>query len=101
MAQADASIRNVHALRIATKRLRYRVELAGDVGERRAAEVLPWLEKLQDAIGRWHDRQVLREVAGHAGKRDGLRDRGGLREIFALSGRTKERDALTGWTATE
>jgi CHAD domain-containing protein len=101
MARADASIRNLHALRIATKRLRYRVELAGDVGERRAAEVLPWLEKLQDAIGRWHDRQLLREVAGHPAKGDRLWDRGGLREIFALSRRTKERDALTGWIAKE
>lgn len=59
-AEACPSAAKLHELRIATKRLRYRMELARDVGEREAAEALPWLEKLQETIGRWHDRHILR-----------------------------------------
>jgi CHAD domain-containing protein len=99
-ARADPSVRNVHALRIATKRLRYRVELARDLGERPARDVLPLLEELQDAIGRWHDRQVLRELSGRGTKRGGLRDSADLTEILASARRTKESGVLKVWTAS-
>lgn len=100
VARADPHVRNVHALRIATKRLRYRVELAGDLGEPRARAVLPWLEKLQDAIGRWHDRHVLRNLTRDAKKRSKPRDLEELTEILALGRKAKERDALKAWIAT-
>lgn len=58
-AQADGSIQNIHALRIQTKRLRYRVELARDLGATEAPALIQWFKLLQDRLGHWHDRQEL------------------------------------------
>ncbi len=51
--------KNVHAFRIETKRLRYRIELIRDLGVQDTAEPLKWLTSLQEALGEWHDRLEL------------------------------------------
>ena len=58
-ATADRSISNIHALRIQTKRLRYRVELTRDLGAHEAPALIQWFKLLQDRLGHWHDRQEL------------------------------------------
>ncbi len=58
-ASADRSVQNIHALRIQTKRLRYRVELARDLGAKEAPALIQWFKLLQDRLGHWHDRQGL------------------------------------------
>ncbi len=58
-AQADRSVQNIHALRIQTKRLRYRIELARDLGSEEAQALIGWFKLVQDRLGRWHDRQEL------------------------------------------
>jgi len=58
-ARAERSVQNIHALRIQTKRLRYRVELARDLGATQALALIQWFKLLQDRLGRWHDRQEL------------------------------------------
>jgi CHAD domain-containing protein len=58
-AMEDRSVQNVHALRIQMKRLRYRVELARDLGSDDARAVIQWFKSMQDRLGRWHDRQEL------------------------------------------
>jgi len=59
LAMADRSVRNIHALRIQMKQLRYRVELARDLGAEEARPLIKWFKSLQDRLGRWHDRQEL------------------------------------------
>ncbi len=58
-AQETRAAQDVHALRIATKDLRYRTELLYDLGDKPMKVQLKRLAELQDAIGSWHDRQVL------------------------------------------
>jgi CHAD domain-containing protein len=65
-AQETGAVDDLHAFRIATKDLRYRTELLYDVGHRQLKPQLKWLADLQDAIGVWHDRQVLHEAVAAA-----------------------------------
>jgi CHAD domain-containing protein len=65
-AQDTQAVNDLHAFRIATKDLRYRTELLYDVGHRQLKPQLKWLADLQDAIGVWHDRQVLHEAVAAA-----------------------------------
>jgi CHAD domain-containing protein len=58
-AQETRATADLHALRIATKALRYRIELLYDLGYKDLRTRLKWLEDLQEALGAWHDRQVL------------------------------------------
>ncbi len=53
----DAS--DLHALRIAAKRLRYTIEVAADLEISGSVEVLDWLRRLQGKLGDWHDAEVL------------------------------------------
>ena len=52
---------SLHALRIATKRLRYRGELLADLGKRALKSPLKALKEFQTLIGDWHDRYILLE----------------------------------------
>jgi CHAD domain-containing protein len=61
-ATRTASVANVHAMRIATKRLRYHCEIAAAVSEASAKDVQSWTRDLQEALGDWHDQQVLHEL---------------------------------------
>jgi CHAD domain-containing protein len=56
--QADA-----HYFRIKTKRLRYRMELARDLGNKELLLPLNWLKWLQDSLGQCHDRAELARIA--------------------------------------
>ena len=49
----------VHAVRIASKKLRYTLELAGDTGEAAAKQSVRRLKEIQDVLGRLHDFEVL------------------------------------------
>ena len=60
-AKARPKPKEVHALRIAGKRLRYRVELLAELGDGPAKARVKSLRLLQDQLGSWHDRQVLLE----------------------------------------
>ena len=63
----------LHALRIAGKRLRYRIELLADLGEGSAKAQIKALKTLQDQLGHWHDRYVLSQAVGKfLGQRDFL-----------------------------
>jgi len=65
-AQETRAVNDLHVLRIATKDLRYRTELLYDVGRREMKAQLKWLADLQEALGVWHDRQVLHQAIAKA-----------------------------------
>jgi CHAD domain-containing protein len=55
-----------HELRIKTKKLRYWVELARDLGDKEVLTPLNRLKWLQDRLGEWHDRAELARIATEA-----------------------------------
>ncbi len=57
---------DIHALRIASKTLRYRIELVHDLGDANTQPLLEWLKELQEALGIWNDRQVLYQAMADA-----------------------------------
>ncbi len=64
---------DLHAFRIRTKRLRYRIELARELGIEGTKPLLEWFKKLQDGLGRWRDRVELgRVIAGSIADPDRL-----------------------------
>ena len=65
-AEQTRAIDDLHAFRVATKDLRYRTELLYDVGHKQLKAQLKWLAALQDALGVWHDRQVLHQAVAEA-----------------------------------
>lgn len=65
-ARETRAVADLHAFRIATKVLRYRTELLRDVGAKQLTAQLRSLAILQDAIGVWHDRQVLHRAVAEA-----------------------------------
>jgi CHAD domain-containing protein len=52
----------IHAARIATKRLRYLVEVFHECGTPGSADALAWLRQLQTHLGNWHDLDVLEQM---------------------------------------
>jgi CHAD domain-containing protein len=50
---------SLHQVRIATKKLRYGLEIAGEGGVRSANPLVRRLKRVQDSLGRLHDLQVL------------------------------------------
>jgi CHAD domain-containing protein len=62
----SSSQADTHGFRIRTKQLRYRVELARDLGDSELRSQLDWLKRLQDSLGRWHDRAELVRIATEA-----------------------------------
>ena len=64
LASETRNVETLHALRIATKRLRYRAELLADSGTAAIASMVKDFKEIQTALGDWHDRSVLRQHAG-------------------------------------
>ena len=68
IAVADAGailiVERVHAVRIAAKRLRYALELTGELRLARTASLVSSLRAMQDVLGKLHDLDVLRTEAG-------------------------------------
>ena len=52
----------IHAARIATKRLRYLLEVFHEFNVAGAADALVWLRHLQKHLGDWHDLEVLEQM---------------------------------------
>jgi len=52
----------IHGARIATKRLRYLLEVFHEFSVPGSAEALAWLRRLQKHLGDWHDLVVLEEM---------------------------------------
>ena len=65
-AEAERDVTSVHALRVATKRLRYQVELARELGDVNAEPLLDWCRALQERLGGWHDHQMLQQSMAEA-----------------------------------
>ena len=61
-AQETRAIKDLHTFRVGAKDLRYRAELLYDIGCREMKAQLKWLAELQDALGVWHDSQVLNQA---------------------------------------
>jgi CHAD domain-containing protein len=62
LSHRDTSPTVIHAARIATKRLRYLLEVFHEVGVEGSAEALAWLRQLQKHLGDWHDMEVLEQM---------------------------------------
>jgi CHAD domain-containing protein len=74
-AQENPQANQIHALRIAGKRLRYRAELLADLGDATAKPRVKSLKLLQDELGNWHDRYILLQlIAEFIGRPDFLVD---------------------------
>jgi len=52
----------IHAARIATKRLRYLLEVFHEFDVAGTADALVWLRQLQKHLGDWHDLEVLEQM---------------------------------------
>lgn len=52
---------HLHAVRLASKKLRYALEWERDIGRRAWTRERQMLERVQDQLGEWHDRLVLQE----------------------------------------
>jgi CHAD domain-containing protein len=59
----------LHAVRIGAKKLRYALELARETGTADTAAEIRLLKRVQDALGRLHDLQVLARAVGEVGAR--------------------------------
>jgi CHAD domain-containing protein len=72
-AKENSQVDQIHALRIAGKRLRYRAELLAELGDASMKPRVKSLKLLQDELGNWHDRYVLLQlVAEFIGRPDFL-----------------------------
>jgi CHAD domain-containing protein len=58
-AKAEPGVDELHRLRIAGKRLRYRLELTADLGDGATKAQIKSLRALQNRLGSWHDSEVL------------------------------------------
>ena len=54
--------KNMHRVRIKVKRLRYLLEVAGELGNGRVDTSLSWLRRLQQCLGDWHDLDVQAKI---------------------------------------
>ncbi|HEU4345476.1 MAG TPA: CHAD domain-containing protein [Candidatus Binatia bacterium] len=72
-ARESPEANQIHALRIAGKRLRYRAELLAELGETPFKSLAKSLKSLQNELGHWHDCLVLLQfVADFIGRPDFL-----------------------------
>jgi CHAD domain-containing protein len=62
LSQGDSRPAVIHGARIATKRLRYLLEVFHEFDVAGSAEALAWLRELQQHLGDWHDLEVLEQM---------------------------------------
>jgi CHAD domain-containing protein len=62
LSHRDSSPQVIHGARIATKRLRYLLEVFHEFGVRGSADALVCLRQLQKDLGDWHDLEVLEQM---------------------------------------
>jgi CHAD domain-containing protein len=93
-AKEKPQIERIHALRIAGKRLRYRLESLAALGDTSVKKFVESLKALQDDLGDWHDRSVLRLfVAEFIGRPGFLAEQPGMcRALLLDMEREKQRD---------
>lgn len=53
---------NIHRVRIKAKRLRYLLEVVGELGNHSVDTPLMWLRRLQQSLGEWHDLEVQAKI---------------------------------------
>jgi CHAD domain-containing protein len=93
-AQADPKAEELHALRLAGKRLRYRLELLAELDDAVAKAQVKLLRTLQDQLGKWHDRQVLLDTcAKFLRRKDFLAAHPGLARALLLEMERERRRA--------
>lgn len=83
----------LHALRIAAKRLRYTLELFAGVLPSDTGDLIEELKGLQDDLGALHDRDVLADLAFDQHQRAVTRERETLAELAHAPGAASERRA--------
>ena len=86
----------LHQVRIALKRLRYAMELAGELRVASTAAAVRDLKAVQDTLGTLHDHDVLMEYTASAAAQPGL-TRPTRASLTALNG-SLDRDAATNST---
>ena len=96
-AKAEPQVKQIHAFRIAGKRLRYRAESLAELGDTALKPLVQGLKALQDDLGDWHDRCVLRQhVAEFIGRPGFLAAEPGMgRALLLEMERDKQRDHTT------
>lgn len=99
VAKDDRSVENLHALRIAAKRLRYRAELLAELGGGTMKPAIRTIKEFQSLLGDWHDRCVLLEhVADFIGRPDFLVNHPDMARTFLAE---MEKDKLRNESAVE
>jgi CHAD domain-containing protein len=99
LARDDRSVENLHALRIAAKRLRYRAELLAELGSGPMKPAIKTIKEFQTLLGDWHDRCVLLEhVADFIGRPDFLVNHPDMGRTLLAE---MEKDKLRNETAVE
>ena len=96
-AKADQNAETIHDFRISGKKLRYRAELLGELGDSAVEPMIGALKSLQDELGTWHDHSVLRDQVGEFIRRPGfMKDEPGIcRALLREIERDKQRDRAT------
>jgi CHAD domain-containing protein len=84
----------MHAFRIAGKRLRYQAESLNEIGDASVKKLVQGLKALQDDLGAWRDRSMLRRyVAEFIGRADFLAEEPGMgRALLLEMERDKQQD---------
>jgi CHAD domain-containing protein len=93
-AKAQPQNDQIHAFRISGKRLRYQAESIAELGDTSVKKLVQGLKTLQDDLGDWRDRSVLRRyVAEFIGRLDFLAEEPGMcRALLLEMEREKQRD---------
>src|SRR5262245_19749878 len=96
-AKENSQADQIHALRIAGKRLRYRAELLAELGDASMKPRVKSLKSLQDELGNWHDRYVLSQlIAEFIGRPDFLVEHPEAgRALLAQMERERHKNELT------
>lgn len=93
-ARAEPRGEPMHAFRISGKRLRYQAESLGEIGDPSVKKLAQGLKALQDDLGAWRDRSLLRRyVAEFIGRADFLAEEPGMgRTLLLEMERDKQQD---------